>query len=259
MISSEKYSNLDSSAEVTVNKIYSDNIFITQYKNGYRFNADSMILSWFISKFSNKKTYRKGLEIGSGSGVIPIVMNDRGFNNIDIDCVEIQETLFKLLTHNIKANNSLNLNPVNQDIKEFAKRCDRKYDFIFTNPPYFSTGRGVLNPCAEKAVAKHEVEGNLKTFLKLSYNILTSKGEFFFVYPVSRIQEALHYAENARFHLKKILFFKEYEKTPVTLFAAKMIKSDKRGNSVADIITMRNEDNSYTELGREILFKEFKE
>jgi tRNA1Val (adenine37-N6)-methyltransferase len=254
MISSEKCSESFASDEVTYDKIYSENTYIAQYKKGYRFNADSMILSWFISIFLKKNNRAKGLEIGAGAGIIPIILQRRGIL-IDIDCIEIQKSLFKLLEYNIKQNNALNLNPVLSDFRLFSKECENKYDIIFTNPPYHPSDTGIINPSMEKAVAKHEFNGDLKTFFELSFKILMPKGEFFFVYPQSRIQFALSSAENSGLYLKDIYFFKEKPLSPVNLFAAKMVKTKKCNCSDSKIITMRNIDGSYSKTGREILFR----
>ena len=70
MTSSEKYFNSPLfEQEITSNKIYSENIVIAQHKNGYRFNADSMILSWFVFKTLNPESFYNCLEIGSGTGL----------------------------------------------------------------------------------------------------------------------------------------------------------------------------------------------
>lgn len=255
MISSEKYfSSTLFKNEITLNKIYSNNIVIAQYKNGYRFNADSMILSWFISKHLNFESFYSCLEIGSGSGIIPIVLNGRGLS-FQMDCVEIQESLFKLLEYNLRNNKISNAAPFHSDFSDFARNNKKKYDVIITNPPYFPAEKGKLCPDKEKACSKHEVSGNLKEFFERSFSLLSQKGSFFFVFPVSRIQYALTSAELNNLYLKRIMFFSEDHNKQPGLFAAQLIKSKPGTLTSSSIAYIRNKDGSYTTTGNEIFFE----
>ena len=73
--------------EITIDKLFNEKIIIKQYKKGYRFSVDSPILADFVyegapqppkggvfseGKGDQGKVY---LEIGAGSGIIPILMS----------------------------------------------------------------------------------------------------------------------------------------------------------------------------------------
>ncbi len=254
MISLEKsFKDASFDSEVTHDKIFSDDILIAQHKKGYRFNADSILLSWFIfNSYKNTKNI-KGLEIGSGTGVIPIVLSKRG-KAFHIDCIEMQEDLYKLLKYNIENNHlSTYLNPLLCDFRVFSKNSGSTYDIIFTNPPYFHAG-GKMSPDSKKACSRHEVLGSLKDFFELSYKLLASKGVFYFIYPVSRIQYALANAQANKLYLKEICFFQEYSDTPPSLFAAKLTKGDPGASLKSDLVLLRNRDKSYTETGKGIMY-----
>ena len=90
--------------DLTLNKIYNKNTELYQSKNGYRFNSDSMILSWFTNRIcSGLCSENSALEIGAGSGIVSIVLKRRGFLP-KIDCVEIQKSLCEILEKNIERN-----------------------------------------------------------------------------------------------------------------------------------------------------------
>jgi len=254
MTSSEKSSKSKFlNNEFSHDMIYSNDIIIAQHNKGYRFNADSMILSWFICRFLNNRKSKTALEIGSGSGIIPIILKKRGVL-AEIDCFEIQESLYNLAVYNIEKNNIQGLRPFLGDFRTICKNGSTLYDFIFTNPPYFSLSSGKMSPDSEKAIAKHEVSGELKEFFNLSVKILKERGDFFFVYPVSRIQYALTHAFNNKLFLKNIFLFREYPDTSPTLFAAHLSKGKINHNALSEIITIREKDDSYTSDGNNIFF-----
>ena len=252
MTSSEKSSKKN--REVTSDKIFNDSTFIDQYKNGYRFNSDSMILSWFINKILSNKNIDVSIEAGSGTGVIPIILNGHGFLSKTY-CVEIQNSLFNLLLTNIEKNGLKDLLfPIEGSFVDPSLPINEKCDLVFTNPPYFPVDTGRLSPDNEKARAKHEFFGSLNEFFTASTKYLRNKGHFIFVYPTSRIQFALSGATKAGFSLKDLFIFRENSSVPPSLFTAHLIFGGNINVSRTEIITMRNDKGLYTSVGREIMY-----
>ena len=245
--------------ELTLNKIFNNSTELYQSKNGYRFNSDSMILSWFINK--NCKNYgseNTALEIGAGSGIVPIVLKRRGFLP-KIDCVEIQGTMFGLLEKNV-AHNGLSgeISPVFADFITFSYEKRKKYDLVFVNPPYFANESGRINLDSEKALAKHEVAGSLADFFAASKNILRKGGKFFVVFPASRVQFALFSAAQHGFTLKNIAFFRENSVTKPATFAASFVYGSETALfslSDTEIFELRDSDGSYSNVGNEIMYE----
>ncbi len=251
MTSSEKSSK---TRELTSDKIFSDTTFIHQHKNGYRFNSDSMILSWFIYKILKNKKIMTAIEVGSGSGVIPIVLSRRGLS-VKTFCVEKQNSLFALLEKNI-LNNGLkeHLEPVEGSFTELSLPLKSKYDLIYTNPPYFPLNTGRPSPSNEKANAKHEFSGSLNDFLLKSVKYLRKQGHFIFVYPVSRIQYALACASNAGFSLKDLYFYRENSSVSPSVFTANLIYGGSNSTAFTELITLRDKNGQFTAVGKEIMY-----
>jgi len=252
MISSEKSS--DQIKEVTSNKIFNDTTFINQHKDGYRFNSDSMILSWFIFKMLFKKDIAISIEIGSGTGVVPIVLNCHGFRSKTY-CLEVQENLFKLLGQNIEKNGLSDiLIPIKDSFLNNPLPAVKKCNLIYTNPPYFPLDAGRPSPNSEKAKARHEFFGSLNDFLLSASKILKDKGHFIFVYPMSRIQFALSCATKAGFSLRHLYFYQENPSVPPSLFTAHLVLSNCEAVSKTELITMRDSAGEYTSIGQEIMY-----
>lgn len=245
-------------SELTLNKIYNNSTELYQSKNGYRFNSDSMILSWFVNRIcANCGSEKSALEIGAGSGIVSIVLKRRGFLP-KIDCVEIQKPMFELLEKNV-AHNALDgeIVPVFANFVDFASEKRKKYDIVFANPPYFANESGKINFDSEKALAKHEVAGSLSDFFAASKNVLRKGGKFIVVFPVSRLQFALFSAAQNGFTLKNIAFFRENIDTkPATFTASFVLGTETAFFSLSDagIYELRNQNGGYSEVGMEIMF-----
>ncbi len=245
--------------EPTLNKIFNDFTELYQSKNGYRFNSDSMILSWFVNRIcQNSGSENSALEIGAGSGIVSIVLKRRGFLP-KIDCVEIQEPMFELLEKNVAYNGLGNeITPIFSDFITFAAEKRKKYDIIFANPPYFASKSGHINIDSEKALAKHEVAGSLADFFAASTNILRKGGKFIVVFPASRLQFALFSAAQHGFTLKNIAFFRENAETKPATFAASFVLGSETALfslSDAEIFELRDPNGGYSAIGMEIMYE----
>ena len=237
------------------NRIFSEDTLLRQSITGYRFTSDSMLLSWFTA-LNAPESCSRALEIGSGTGVVSIVLKRRGFK-ASVDCIEIQNSLFELLEENIRENSlSESLTPVLADFSLFCNEKHPKYDLVFTNPPYHQTTHGRVADDPEKAIAKHEICGSLESFMADAAKILRVDGRFMLVYPAERLQYALTSASKHGYHLKNIIFFRETAKSAPSTFTADFVFNPKKENSYAaksGIVTLRAENGEYSETGEEIM------
>ncbi|MFO7736314.1 MAG: methyltransferase [bacterium] len=217
-----------------------------------------MIIAWFISKYSSLDRQSKVIEIGSGNGIISIVLKHRGFIP-SITCFEIQKELFCILKKNIITNSlSHCLFPVSENFVSYPLESE-KYDAVFTNPPYYSVGSGRLSPSSQKAHCKYEFYGSLEDFFKKSSFILKKKASLFCIYPVSKIQSCLSCAYKYDMHAKEIIMTKEYYSSQPSLFCVRFIKSKSRTTLTEfDTITMKKNSGEYTETGKNIMFSDEK-
>ena len=91
--------------------------------------TDSMLLGAFLDAKSNKK----GLDIGSGTGVLSLMVAQKN-SQIDIDAIEIDELTSKECRYNFEQSPwNDRLRCCNKDFMDF--NSSEKYDLIFSNPP----------------------------------------------------------------------------------------------------------------------------
>ncbi|CAI1079448.1 tRNA1(Val) (adenine(37)-N6)-methyltransferase [Serratia entomophila] len=81
---------------------------------------------------------RRVLDIGSGSGLIALMLAQRSADEVTIDAVELDEAAAAQARENVAGSPWLHRIRVHaQDIHHYAERHAAQYDLIVSNPPYF--------------------------------------------------------------------------------------------------------------------------
>jgi tRNA1Val (adenine37-N6)-methyltransferase len=179
------------------------NIKLFQATNGYRFSIDAVLLENFISA----KRLENGIELGTGSGIISILLARR-LQGANITAVEIQKNLAERAARNISLNNlEGRIEILQRDIKDLKKIYpSNKFDFVFTNPPFRKTKTGRLSIYEERAVARHEIEITLPDLIKTASYLLKHSGKFFMIYHPFRLAELISLLQKAKLEPKRMKF-----------------------------------------------------
>lgn len=198
--------------------ILNENYKIIQNNNGFKFSIDAVLLSDFFNAKKNSKV----LDIGTGNGIIPVllVMKDKAEAITGID---IQEESANLARRNIKLNNLEDkIEIVTGDVKNFSK--GNTFDVIISNPPYMSVDGKKINPNDSKAIARHEIALDLKELVKAAKRLLKPVGTFYLVHRSYRVIEICRILEENNFcvkRLKFVYFSKEHNSNLVLIEATK--------------------------------------
>ncbi len=242
-------------SEITVNKLFKEKITIKQYKKGYRFSVDSPILAHFVYEKNKKNTY---LEIGTGSGIIPVIMSFFDKNNKNIEkfyAVEIQKSLYGIAKENFELNGVKNVELINEDIKNIKKIiAPNTIDVVFSNPPFFEISRGRINPDNEKFIARHEVFLNLSELIKISNYLLKPSGKLKFIYPIERLSQVLINLEKNSFGASEIVIIYPKKGENARLFMIEAIKGKKHVETkLSPPVYINKNDMEYSDFVNNIL------
>ncbi|NME36553.1 MULTISPECIES: tRNA1(Val) (adenine(37)-N6)-methyltransferase [Fusobacterium] len=179
---------------------FDDDIKIYQLIDGFRFSVDPIILVDFFEGNPEKKV----LDIGSGSGIIPILLAKRK-NMKNITGIEIQKESLDIFKRNVSENKlEKNIEIVYGDVKEYSK--SNYYDYIISNPPYMSLDGKKISENENKKISRHEIKLNLGELIKNSKRLLKPRGELFLVHRSFRLSEIIKELEKNNFSPKKIKF-----------------------------------------------------
>src|SRR5699024_8555887 len=107
------------------------------------FGADAVLLSGF----AKVKTGERVLDLGSGTGIIPILLAAR-YPVGEVIGLEIQAESVEMANRSVALNALENVVQIIEgDIKTAAERFGgATFDVVTTNPPYMNEGGGLLNP-----------------------------------------------------------------------------------------------------------------
>ena len=161
---------------------------IIQHPGKFCFGMDAVLLS----NFARVKKGEHVLDLGTGTGIIPILLAAKTEGERFVG-LEIQEESADMARRSV-AHNSLEdkVEIVDGDIKEAATNVGAaSFDVITTNPPYMIGQHGISNPSDTKAIARHEVLRTLDDILRESARILKPKGRFYMVHRPFRLAEIL--------------------------------------------------------------------
>lgn len=172
-----------------------------QEKEGFRFGHDAILLADFIVEFA--KAQQKNLEIGTGNGILPVLLSQRGFISKEYCAVDILESNIDLAKKNAEKN-GVSARFLCQDIRKFSEK--NAYVQIFANPPYMKQDGKLQNINLNKAVARHEIYLSLEEFISSVKKFLAPIGVLYMVYRSHRLQELLENFSKYQLYVSKIQF-----------------------------------------------------
>ena len=171
---------------------------IIQDTNRFCFGMDAVLLSGF----ARVKDGAKVLDLGTGTGIIPILLAAKtGASHLT--GLEIQVDSADMASRSVRMNGLEDrITIVTGDIKEAGSLFDAaSFDVITCNPPYMTSRHGLADPEDAKAIARHEILCTLKDVIAQTAKLLRPGGNFYMVHRPFRLAEI-------------IVFLREYKLEP---------------------------------------------
>lgn len=161
---------------------------IIQHPGKFCFGMDAVLLS----NFARVKKVERALDLGTGTGIIPILLTAKTEGEHFVG-LEIQEESADMARRSVIHNHLEDkIDIVTGDIKEAAGIFGPvSFDVITTNPPYMIGQHGIANVSDAKAIARHEVLCTLDDILRESAKMLKPKGRFYMVHRPFRLAEIM--------------------------------------------------------------------
>lgn len=186
---------------------------LIQDPNKFCFGVDAV----FLSDFVRVKPGETVLDMGTGNGIIPVLLSAKTQGK-KFTGLEIQPDTAEMARRSVRLNHlEERIEIVTGDIKEAAEIFKPAFfDVITTNPPYMLSQHGLRNPDDAKAIARHEVLCTLDDILRESMRLLQDKGRFYMVHRPFRLTEIMIKMNHYKIEPKRIQFIHPYiAKEPV--------------------------------------------
>lgn len=223
-------------------------------RNGYKiiqnpevfcFGIDAILLADFAKV---TKASQKILDIGTGTGIIPILMHAR-YQKGDYIGIDIQEKMVEM------ANRSSQLNHIeesvkflNIDIKSYKKYFTREtFDIITTNPPYMKGQAGLKNEHPSIMLARHEIACTLEDIIIASSFMLKERGKLCMIHRPHRLIDITTLMRNYKLEPKRMRFVHPKPDKAPTMVLIEAVKNGGPELRVEAPLMVYNEKGVYTD------------
>lgn len=210
---------------------------IQQANSILKVGTDAMVLGSVVDS-SNSTAI---LDIGTGTGVLALMMAQKNakasITAVEIDALSAKDCFLNFENSPWKKRLSLVLT----DFNEF--QSNQKFDLIICNPPFYSNS--LENTDKRKASAKHAIHLPFEALFTKVASLLAQHGSFWMISPYQDKQLILETAEKNGLFPKTDYSINGKPIQPVrAIFCFSLLKLVP---CVHKELTIRNDDNSYTE------------
>ena len=174
---------------------------IIQNEKKFCFGMDAVLLSGFVSVKQGERI----LDIGTGTGIIPILLEAKT-DGEHFTGLEIQEESAEMASRSVALNGlSEKIDIICDDINNAGELfAPGSFDVITTNPPYMIGKHGLTGDNREKAIARHEIYCTLEDIVREGSRLLKDKGRFYMVHRPFRLVEIFNTLTKYRLEPKRL-------------------------------------------------------
>lgn len=157
-----------------------------------------------IGVLSNVVNAKQILEVGTGTGIISLMLAQRNANanilalDINAEAVKISQNNFSNSPFSDKIKSQL------QDFKNFE--TDEKFDLIISNPPYFK-----INNSEKDVLARQRLELDFSDLIQKASQLLSDEGLFSVIIPIDSEKEFTKICLNNNLFLQRKIIIKGIE------------------------------------------------
>src|SRR5688572_22601587 len=145
-------------------------------RSGMKVGTDGVLLGAWVEV----KNAKRLLDIGTGTGVIALMLAQRTQPNVTIDAIEIDRDAIEDASENFSSSPWSNRFTLHRGrVQEFS--TSKKFDIIVSNPPYFIDS--YKPPNDQRIIARHAESLSFEDLLRVSEKLLEENGTLNVVLP----------------------------------------------------------------------------
>ncbi len=222
-------------------------------RNGYRiiqkegkfcFGMDAVLLS----VFARVKPGETVLDLGTGTGIIPILLEaktqGRHFTGLEIFPESADMARRSVALNGLEERIAI----VQGDIKEAGSLfAPASFDVITSNPPYMTGKHGLTNPDPEKAAARHELLCTLEDVVRAAAYLARTGGRFYMVHRPFRLAEIIRTLSQYHMEPKRMRMVHPYADREPNLVLIESVRGGRPRMTVERPLIVFEEPGKYTE------------
>ncbi len=176
------------------------NGFFVNVTPHHTFGTDAVLLSFF----ANARQRDKLVDLGTGCGIIPLIMLRDGKLKEAVGVDISQEATF-LADKTVSELNLENFKIINSDLNDLKGKIEfGSHTLITCNPPYKAANAGLKNPDSVHRVARHEVACTLEDIVEVAAKLLQTSGRFCICQRPERLSEIMNLMHQYKVEPKRL-------------------------------------------------------
>ena len=216
---------------------------IIQNQNEFCFSMDSVL----IAHFPKFKKNARVIDLGTGTGVIPLLIAD---DVKEICAVELNSRMADLARRNVELNSlSEKISVVEGDYRKHRELFKAEsFDAAIANPPYTPITDGEANKISGIARARHEFTATLEDVVKAARYVLKFHGAFYMIHLAARLCEIVDALHRHQMEMKLLRLIQPKAGRDANLIMLEAVVGANVGNlKILPPLIVHNDDGSYTE------------
>ena len=171
-----------------IDDLQRNNYRIIQDPERFCFGLDAVLLSGF----AKAKEGDHVIDLGTGTGIIPILMEAKTKAS-NLVGLEIQPESADMAQRSVELNHlEKKIRIVTGDIREASSIFGAAtFDVVTSNPPYMTEHHGIMNEKSPKAIARHELLCTLEDVISQAAKLLRPGGSFYMVHRPFRLVDIM--------------------------------------------------------------------
>ena len=217
---------------------------IIQKKNGFCFGMAAVLLSGF----ARVKQGEKAIDLGTGTGIIPILLEAK-YEGEHYTGLEIQDEMADMAARSVALNHlEEKVSIVKGDIKEASRLFGAaSFDVVTSNPPYMNDAHGLKNPDLPKAISRHEVLCTLDDVTREAARLLRPGGRFYMVHRPHRLIEIITALTKYKLEPKRMKMVHPFVEKDANMVLIEAVRGGKSMIKVEAPIVVYQEPGVYTQ------------
>ncbi len=217
---------------------------IIQNPDLFCFGIDAVLLS----AFAKAKSSDKVLDLGTGPGIIPILLAARTEAE-HIYGLEIQQQSVDLARRSVRLNRlEERISIVEGDIKEISSNFSKaSMDVVTCNPPYMIERHGIKNETDSVTIARHEILCSLEDVISAASSVLKPGGNFYMVHRPFRLAEIIVTLTKYRLEPKRMRLVHPFADKEPNMVLIEAKRGAKSRITIEKPLVVYNEPGIYTD------------
>ena len=226
--------------------------FVSLWENGplfmqsehFRLGTDSVLLADFV----NVGARRRGIDLGCGSGILPLLLAVKN-EKLHMTGLEINPEAVSVAQKNMSANAlEESCTITHGDIKNCREHYKSgEFDLVVSNPPYFAAGSGEVSPDGGRAAARGELLCSLEDICRAAAYLCRTGGVFCLVHRAERLADVFCTLRECGFEPKRLRCVSHSAEKEPSLVLVEARRGGASGLKIMRPLIVRNQDGSETD------------